>query len=205
MNKKAIIITAAVVLVIAAIAGLIAGGIIDITPKSATEREFGKRVIKAEMVINGYEDTVIEIELYPDVAPKTVKNFVKLCNDGAYEGYPFDRILAGYYVQAGHGSESGAASTTVKGEFSANGFNNPIRHRRGILSMARGEDYNSASSSFFIVACPEGSEILDWNGQYAGFGKVVSGMEVIEAISLLPVNGELTVNPPTVKYIKIVE
>ncbi len=208
MNKKAMLITLAVVLVIGTVAGLIAGGVINIEPQSATEKEFGKRVIKAEMAIVGYEDTVIEIELYPDVAPKTVDNFVKLCNEGFYDGLIFHRVVKDIIVQTGspNGTGAGGSSTAIKGEFAANGFNNTIRHRRGVLSMARLPDNNnSATSQFFIVTCAEGSEITDFNGEYAAFGRIVSGMEIIDIVSNAPVLDERPVAEQKIAYIKIVK
>ncbi len=208
MNKKAMLITLAVVLVIGTVAGLIGGGVINIKPQSATEKEFGKRIIKAEMAIVGYEDTVIEIELYPDVAPKTVDNFVKLCNEGFYDGLIFHRVVKDIIVQTGspNGTGAGGSSTAIKGEFASNGFNNTIRHRRGVLSMARLEDnYNSATSQFFIVTCADGSEITDFNGEYAAFGRIVSGMEIIDIVSNAPVLDERPVAEQKIAYIKIVK
>ncbi|MBQ8546046.1 MAG: peptidylprolyl isomerase [Clostridia bacterium] len=122
----------------------------------------------------------IELELYGNAAPITVKNFVALANDGFYEGLTFHRIIDGFMIQGGgyeiDGTEKDADS--IKGEFSSNGVKNPIKHERGVISMARTNDKNSASSQFFIMH--EASSHLD--GEYAAFGKVISGIEVVDAI-----------------------
>ncbi len=122
----------------------------------------------------------IELELYGKEAPITVNNFVKLAKEGFYEGLTFHRIMTGFMIQGGgykiDGSEKDAAS--IKGEFSSNGVKNNIKHERGVISMARTEVKNSASSQFFIMH--EDSPHLD--GDYAAFGKVISGIEVVDLI-----------------------
>lgn len=123
---------------------------------------------------------VIELELYGSVAPLTVTNFVNLVNDGFYDGLTFHRIIDGFMIQGGDplGTGMGGSENTIVGEFAANGVSNDLSHVRGVISMARSQDYNSASSQFFIVH--EDSTFLD--GQYAAFGEVVSGMDVVDAI-----------------------
>lgn len=123
---------------------------------------------------------VIELELYGSVAPLTVTNFVNLVNDGFYDGLTFHRIIDGFMIQGGDplGNGMGSSENTIIGEFVANGVDNTLSHKRGVISMARSQDYNSASSQFFIVH--EDSTFLD--GQYAAFGEVVSGMDVVDAI-----------------------
>lgn len=123
---------------------------------------------------------VIEIELYGSVAPLTVTNFVNLVNDGFYDGLTFHRIIDGFMIQGGDplGNGMGGSENTIIGEFVANGIDNTLSHKRGVISMARSQDFNSASSQFFIVH--EDSTFLD--GQYAAFGEVVSGMDVVDAI-----------------------
>lgn len=123
---------------------------------------------------------VIELELYGSVAPLTVTNFVNLVNDGFYDGLTFHRIIDGFMIQGGDplGTGMGGSENTIVGEFAANGVDNTLSHKRGVISMARSQDYNSASSQFFIVH--EDSTFLD--GQYAAFGEVVSGMDVVDAI-----------------------
>ena len=128
----------------------------------------------------------IEVELYQDLAPITVENFVKLVNKGFYNGLTFHRIIRGFMIQGGcpKGNGTGGPGYSIKGEFSANGVNNPIKHERGVISMARAMDPNSAGSQFFIMhqAAPH----LD--GQYAAFGKVIKGIEVVDAIASVQTN-----------------
>ena len=123
---------------------------------------------------------VIELELYGSVAPLTVTNFVNLVNDGFYDGLTFHRIIDGFMIQGGDplGNGMGGSENTIIGEFVANGVDNTLSHKRGVISMARSQDFNSASSQFFIVH--EDSTFLD--GQYAAFGEVISGMDVVDAI-----------------------
>ena len=123
---------------------------------------------------------IIELELDADIAPITVANFAKLVNEGFYNGLTFHRIIDGFMIQGGdpEGTGFGGSSETIKGEFSLNGVKNTISHVRGTISMARSKAYNSASSQFFIVH--EDSTFLD--GQYAGFGKVTSGIEIVDQI-----------------------
>ena len=120
----------------------------------------------------------IQLELYGNAAPKTVRNFKKLANKGFYTGLTFHRIIDGFMAQGGGFTESGSykEADDIKGEFLANGYNNPISHERGVISMARAEDYNSGSSQFFIMH--KTNTGLD--GQYAAFGKVTSGIEIID-------------------------
>ena len=130
---------------------------------------------------NGKE---IEIELYPEVAPKTVANFESLVKAGFYDGLTFHRVIPGFMIQGGDplGNGMGGAEKKIVGEFRANGFQNPIKHERGVISMARAYDPNSASSQFFIMHA--NAPHLD--GQYAAFGKVVSGMEAVDEIASIP-------------------
>ena len=126
----------------------------------------------------------IELELYPEAAPITVKNFEKLVSEGFYDGLTFHRIIKGFMIQGGcpQGNGMGGADENIVGEFRANGHDNPIKHTRGVISMARAFDPNSASSQFFIMH--EDAPHLD--GQYAAFGKVVSGMETVDEIADVP-------------------
>jgi len=126
----------------------------------------------------------IELELYPEYAPKTVANFLKLVNQGFYDGLIFHRVIPGFMIQGGdpQGNGMGGAKENIVGEFKANGFDNPIKHVRGVISMARAYNPNSASSQFFIMHA--NAPHLD--GQYAAFGKVVSGMEVVDEIASIP-------------------
>ena len=124
---------------------------------------------------------VMKAELYPDIAPATVKNFVDLAAKGFYNGLIFHRVIPGFMIQGGdpEGTGMGGPGYTIKGEFSANGFRNDLKHTRGVLSMARAMDPNSAGSQFFIMH--ETSPHLD--GQYAAFGKIIEGIEVVDKIA----------------------
>lgn len=132
---------------------------------------------------NGKE---IEIELYPEIAPISCANFEKLVNEGFYNGLTFHRIIAGFMIQGGcpNGTGTGGPGWHIKGEFLANGVPNELKHTRGVLSMARAQDPNSAGSQFFIMH--EDAPYLD--GQYAAFGKVVSGMETVDEIAAVQTN-----------------
>lgn len=134
-------------------------------------------MVKIEMENGG----VIELELYPDKAPKTVANFEKLVKEGFYDGLIFHRVIKGFMIQGGDPTGTGYSGSdeTIVGEFASNGIKNDLSHTRGVISMARSMNPNSASSQFFIVH--EDSTFLD--GNYAAFGKVTSGMEVVDAIA----------------------
>lgn len=123
---------------------------------------------------------IITIELYPDVAPNTVNNFISLINKGYYDGVIFHRVIPGFMIQGGDpdGNGMGGPGYSIKGEFSANGFKNTLAHTRGVISMARTKIPDSAGSQFFIMV--DTASYLD--GQYAAFGKVLSGMEVVDKI-----------------------
>ena len=124
---------------------------------------------------------VMKAELYPEVAPASVKNFVDLASKGFYNGLIFHRVIPGFMIQGGdpEGTGMGGPGYTIKGEFAANGFKNDLKHTRGVLSMARAMDPNSAGSQFFIMH--EDSPHLD--GQYAAFGKLIEGIEVVDKIA----------------------
>ncbi len=120
------------------------------------------------------------ITVYPDVAPQSAQNFLNLCREGFYDGLTFHRVIDGFMAQGGcpNGNGTGGSGKNIYGEFSANGYDNPLQHKRGVVSMARGGyDFNSASSQFFI--CYTDYPSLD--GQYAAFGEVKSGMEVVDS------------------------
>ena len=133
------------------------------------------------VVIEMENGAKIELELYPDVAPITVKNFEKLVSEGFYDGLIFHRVIKGFMIQGGDplGNGMGGADQRIKGEFAANGHKNDLKHTRGVISMARAYDPNSASSQFFIMH----ADAPHLDGQYAAFGKVVSGMEVVDEIA----------------------
>ena len=126
----------------------------------------------------------IRIELDPTVAPLTVANFEKLVRAGFYDGLIFHRVIPGFMIQGGDplGNGMGGSEKRIKGEFAANGHPNPIRHVRGVISMARSMDKNSASSQFFIMH----ADAPHLDGQYAAFGKVVEGIETVDEIASIP-------------------
>ena len=134
--------------------------------------------VYADIVIEDYG--TITVELDGAAAPETVENFVRLAEDGYYDGLTFHRIMAGFMMQGGdpNGNGTGGSDQTITGEFAANGIENNLSHTRGAISMARAQAYNSASSQFFIVH--EDSTFLD--GNYAAFGYVTEGMEVVDNI-----------------------
>ena len=127
-------------------------------------------------------------ELYPEVAPNTVNNFVSLVKSGFYDGLIFHRVIPGFMIQGGcpQGTGMGGPGYTIKGEFTGNGFQNDLKHERGVLSMARAMHPNSAGSQFFIMV----EEAPHLDGQYASFGKIIEGMDVADAI----------VNQPTIVW-----
>jgi peptidyl-prolyl cis-trans isomerase B (cyclophilin B) len=140
--------------------------------------------MKAEMKMELGGSVVLE--LYPDIAPITVANFVKLVKSSFYDGLIFHRVIAGFMIQGGdpQGSGMGGSKETIVGEFASNGYNNPIPHLRGVISMARTSAPNSASSQFFIMH--EDGKFLD--GQYAAFGRVIEGMDVVDRIASVKTN-----------------
>lgn len=140
------------------------------------------KYVKIEME-NG---DIMKGELYPEIAPKTVENFIKLVEEGFYDGLIFHRVIPGFMIQGGcpQGTGMGGPGYSIEGEFSANGFKNDLKHERGVLSMARAMDPNSAGSQFFIMVAD--SPHLD--GQYAAFGKIIEGMEAADAIVKQPRN-----------------
>ncbi len=157
---------------------------------------------KIQIIVKNYGS--IEIELDSTQAPITVENFLSLVDNHFYDGLTFHRIIDGFMIQGGDplGTGTGGSSNKIKGEFKANGINNTISHVRGVISMARSQMMDSASSQFFIVH--KDSTFLD--GQYAGFGHVTSGMEVVDAIckntKVIDDNGTVTKeNQPIIEKI----
>ena len=123
---------------------------------------------------------VMKGELYEDIAPETVANFEKLAKSGFYDGLTFHRVIPGFMIQGGdpNGTGTGGPGWTIRGEFSANGFRNDLKHTEGVLSMARTMDPNSAGSQFFIMV----ADAPHLDGQYAAFGKITEGLEVAQEI-----------------------
>lgn len=146
----------------------------------------------------------IKIELDRTAAPNTVNNFLSLANKGFYNGLIFHRVIPGFMIQGGcpDGTGIGGPGYSIKGEFAANGVKNPIKHKRGVISMARAMNPNSAGSQFFIMH--QDAPHLD--GQYAAFGHVVEGMETVDAIAATPTNfSDRPLDPQRIKSITLVD
>ncbi len=146
----------------------------------------------------------IKIELDRTAAPNTVNNFLSLANKGFYNGLIFHRVIPGFMIQGGcpDGTGMGGPGYSIKGEFAANGVKNPIKHKRGVISMARAMNPNSAGSQFFIMH--QDAPHLD--GQYAAFGHVVEGMEPVDAIAATPTNfSDRPLDPQRIKSITLVD
>ena len=146
----------------------------------------------------------IEVELDREHAPISVDNFVKLADKGFYNGLTFHRIISGFMIQGGCpiGNGTGGPGYCIKGEFAANGVDNPISHKRGVISMARAMDYDSAGSRFFIMH----ADAPHLDGQYAAFGQVIEGMEVVDAIASVKTNYfDAPLNKVVIKAIRIEE
>ncbi len=149
----------------------------------------------------GYGSMIIA--LYPEVAPKTVDHFKKLVKEDFYKHLTFHRVVEGMLVQTGDpkGDGTGGADTSVVGEFSANGFDNTLLHKRGVVSMARyDDDYDSASSQFFFCL----KDIPEYDGEYAAFGEVIEGIETLDKLAAVQVFGEYPLNPPEILSVRFV-
>ncbi|MDD7182088.1 peptidylprolyl isomerase [Peptostreptococcus porci] len=145
---------------------------------------------------------IIKAELYPHIAPNTVKNFISLINKGYYDGLIFHRVINGFMIQGGcpQGSGMGGPGYNIYGEFSANGFTNNLKHERGVLSMARAMNPNSAGSQFFIMH--KNSPHLD--GQYASFGRVIEGLDIVDKIAETETSfGDRPVNDQKMKKVTV--
>ena len=127
---------------------------------------------------------IMKAELYPEIAPKTVANFEKLVREGFYDGLIFHRVIPGFMIQGGDplGNGMGGSKEHIVGEFRANGYQNDLRHTRGVLSMARAMDPNSASSQFFIMH----ADAPHLDGSYAAFGRIIEGIETVDEIASIP-------------------
>lgn len=138
------------------------------------------------VTINMENGNKIVLELYPEVAPNTVKNFISLVKKGFYDGLIFHRVIADFMIQGGcpNGTGMGGPGYGIRGEFASNGFDNPVKHERGVISMARAANPNSAGSQFFIMHAD--GFFLD--GQYAAFGKVIEGLDTVDAIASVDTN-----------------
>lgn len=200
MDKKTIIIFSLIFI-------LLLGGLIVI--KKANKKEDGNYMTgKVNVLIKVKEYGDIKLELDADTAPITVTNFVNLVNEHFYDGLTFHRIMDNFMIQGGNGETAGKHANSIKGEFSSNGVENNISHVRGVISMARTSVKDSASSQFFITNAD--ATFLD--GNYAAFGHVTEGMEVVDKITseiaprALDDNGTISnVDQPVIETITVVE
>ena len=203
MEKKNVIFVVSIIVIIILLL------VINILVNDKKEKNDMKDLLTGkhyvEMKVKDYG--TIELELDSDVAPITVTNFINLVNSKFYDGLTFHRIIDGFMIQGGDplGNGTGGSSKTIKGEFSENGVKNSISHVRGVISMARSSDYNSASSQFFIVQ----KDTTSLDGQYAAFGKVISGMDVVDKIAKVKVeddNGTVSKeNQPVIESIRVTQ
>lgn len=156
----------------------------------------------AQVTIEMDDGGKIVIDMLPEYAPNTVNNFISLVQEGFYDGTVFHRTVPGFMIQGGDptGTGMGGPDYSIKGEFSENGYaENTLSHTRGVISMARSGDPDSAGSQFFI--CVDDASFLD--GQYAAFGEVISGMEVVDDIVSGPTDGEMAINPRVMKKVTV--
>ena len=197
-------------LLVLSLAGCGKTSVVGITTTSkapaANEESQGVGTHHAEIEIQDYG--TITVELDGNAAPITVQNFMDLANDGFYDGLTFHRIIAGFMMQGGdpNGNGTGGSENTIKGEFSSNGVENTLSHTRGAISMARSQNPDSASSQFFI--CHEDSTFLD--GQYACFGYVTDGMDVVDDVceAAQPTDGNGTIpadQQPVITAIRVID
>jgi peptidyl-prolyl cis-trans isomerase B (cyclophilin B) len=191
--KRRPLVIVALALAIGLILGLAVGRALCVPSNGGNPR--------AEIIMESGGTIVVELD--PESAPITVRNFITLASDGFYDGLTFHRVIPGFMIQGGDpdGTGMGGSSTPIKGEFSANGVANNLSHGRGVISMARrGGDSDSATSQFFIT----NADRPDLDGQYAAFGRVVSGMEVVDMISAVPTDvNDKPLTPVVIKSIKV--
>ncbi|MBR5382967.1 MAG: peptidylprolyl isomerase [Clostridia bacterium] len=193
-----------IVIIAVVVIGLVVGGILYFGGRDNSGLLKGTHHIEIDIKDYG----TIKAELYADIAPITVTNFIKLAKSGFYDGLTFHRIISGFMIQGGDpkGNGTGGSEERITGEFTANGVNNTLKHTRGVLSMARSSSFNSASSQFFIMH--QDASHLD--GQYAAFGKVTEGIEIVDAICAdTPVtdsNGTVArENQPIITAIRVID
>lgn len=207
MKKKFAIILTAMLAVSMLLAGC-GGGSSQTEEPSAPEtaKAEGIGIHHAEIEIAGYG--TVSLELDGDEAPITVQNFMDLANEGFYDGLTFHRIIDGFMIQGGdpNGNGTGGSGKNIPGEFASNGIENNIAHEKGVISMARAQDPNSASSQFFIMV--EAASHLD--GEYAAFGHVTAGQEIVDQIAkdAQPLDSNGTIAPedqPVITTVRIID
>lgn len=201
--KKGIILAAAIILVLFVVSGCSKENVVkeDTSNTNAnTSIDVGEN--NPIVTITMESGDVIDVELYPEIAPNTVNNFVSLIDQNFYDGLVFHRVIPKFMIQGGdpEGNGTGGPGYGIKGEFASNDFENPLVHERGIISMARSRDMDSAGSQFFIMV----ADAPHLDGEYAAFGKVISGMDVVDAIvSVDKGAGDRPVDPQTIKTVVV--
>ncbi|WP_340026747.1 peptidylprolyl isomerase [Paenibacillus sp. FSL K6-1096] len=172
------------------------------TPAAATEGVPSADASHPVVTIEMDNGAVIKAELYPEVAPNTVNNFISLIQKGFYDGTIFHRVIPGFMIQGGDpdGTGTGGPGYSIAGEFNSNGFTNNLLHTEGVLSMARSQDMNSGGSQFFIMA----ADYPSLDGEYAAFGKVTEGMDAVQEIVNLPRDAsDRPEQPPVMKKVTV--
>ena len=204
LNKKAVI--AIVVIAVLAIVGVVLGCTLGGKDEAANTQPNTEPTAYVQIDVQDYGS--ITAELYGNTAPETVANFLKLADEGFYDGLTFHRIISGFMIQGGdpNGNGTGGSGKNIKGEFKSNGVENNIAHERGVLSMARSSAPNSASSQFFIMH----ADAPHLDGEYAAFGRVLSGIEVVDAICektpVTDMNGTVqSADQPVITSVKQIE
>lgn len=170
----------------------------DKTTSSSTQKK-EEQVIEKNPVatITMENNKIIKVELYPAIAPNTVNNYISLANSGFYNGLTFHRVIPDFMIQGGdpNGDGTGGPDYQIKGEFSSNGYENNLKHERGVISMARSELPDSAGSQFFIMV----ADAPHLDSEYAGFGKVIEGMDVVDEIVSVERDGEKPLKEQKIK------
>jgi len=196
MKKKLIIfMSLCMILILGGCGGTKEGELDNMKFKETEEKT---NYVKIEMTTGD----LMLLELYPEIAPITVENFQKLVSEKFYDNLIFHRVIKDFMIQGGdpNGTGTGGSKETIKGEFKSNGVENNLKHERGVLSMARSRDKDSASSQFFI--CHQESSHLD--GEYAAFGKLIAGYDTLDKIASTKVNGETPATTQKMKSIRFV-
>lgn len=196
MKKKIIVLASLFLILVLGGCGRKTEGEIDNMKFHETEEK--TNYVKIEMTSG---DLMI-LELYPEIAPITVENFQKLVSEKFYDNLIFHRVIEGFMIQGGdpEGTGMGGSKETIKGEFKSNGVDNNLKHERGVISMARSQNKDSASSQFFI--CHKSASYLD--EEYAAFGKLIAGFDTLDKIATTKVNGERPINEQKMKTVRFV-
>lgn len=186
--KKYIIIAIVAVLVVITFVGCSKKNNNEDLSNVVVETEKGKNDKNPVATITMEDGSIIKVELYPEIAPNTVRNFISLANSGFYNNLTFHRVIKNFMIQGGdpEGTGIGGPGYSIEGEFSKNGFPNELKHKKGVISMARSQNPNSAGSQFFIMH----NDAPSLDGSYAAFGKVIEGIDVVDKIANVETNSQ---------------